>query len=146
MSAAPETLATRLRSGPLSVREATQICRALLSAIESASARGVSYGPITPETVVWEEGRLVLPSGTRSSPDSLANDLTAAGAVLYESLSGRPWRAGGDPSSADWSGIPPRLQRALRRALSLAPAERWPDAAAFQRALWVPRPQHPVWP
>ena len=145
MNATRETLAARLRSGPLSVREATQICRALLSAIESAHARGTGYGTITPSTIVLEAGR-VLVSGGQAPADALASDLFAVATVLYESVSGRPWPAGADPSSADWSGVPRRLRRVLRRALSPAPERRWPDAAAFQRALWVPRPQDPIWP
>jgi len=148
MNATRETRAARLRSGPLSVREATQICRALLSAIESAHARGTGYGggAITPSAIVLEGGRPVLVSGSQPSASALASDLFAVATVLYESVSGRPWPAGADPASADWSGIPRRLRRALRRALSPAPERRWPDAAAFQRALWVPRPQDPIWP
>src|SRR3989442_4012908 len=148
MNATRETLAARLRSGPLSVREATQICRALLSAIESAHARGTGYGggAITPSAIVLEGGRPVLVSGSQPSASALTSDLFAVATVLYESVSGRPWPAGADPASADWSGIPRRLRRALRRALSPAPERRWPDAAAFQRALWVPRPRDPIWP
>lgn len=148
MNATRETLAARLRSGPLSVREATQICRALLSAIERAHARGTGYGgeAITPSTIVLEAGRPVLASGDQPSADVLASDLFAVATVLYESVSGRPWPAGAHPASADWSGIPRGLRRVLQRALSPAPERRWPDAATFQRALWVPRPQHPIWP
>ena len=150
MNATRETLAARLRSGPLSVREATQICRALLSAIESAHARGMGFGggAITPSTIVLEAGRPALVSGSQPSATALASDLFAVATVLYESVSGRAWPPGGetDPASADWSGIPRRLRRVLQRALSPAPERRWPDAAAFQRALWVPRPRDPIWP
>src|SRR5690349_2774868 len=91
-----ETLAHRLRSGPLSVREATQICRALLSAIENANTRGKTYGPIAAATIVLEEGRPLLPSATSSSREPDDNDLLAVAGVLYESLSGRSWTAGTD--------------------------------------------------
>jgi len=143
-----QTLAARLRSGPLSVREATQICRTLLSTIETAHARGRAHGSITPGTIILEEGRPVLEPGSAPSTDAMATDLFAVATVLYESVSGRPWSApaGADPARADWSGVPRRLRRALERALSPTPERRWPDAAAFQRALWVPRPQHPIWP
>src|SRR2546425_10216027 len=75
MNAPRETLAARLRSGPLSIREATQICRGLLSAIDSAHARGTGHGAITPNTIVLEEGRPVLvsegaPSETRTGRPS----------------------------------------------------------------------------
>jgi len=119
MNATRETLAARLRSGPLSVREATQICRALLSAIETAHARGTGFGggAITPSTIVLEAGRPVLVSGSQPSATALASDLFAVATVLYESVSGRSWPAGAHPASADWSGIPRRLRRVLQRAL-----------------------------
>lgn len=147
MNATRETLAARLRTGPLSPREATQICRALLSAIETAHARGVTHGAISPQTIVLEEGRVrIVSEGAPPAADVLAADLFAVATLLYHAVSGRQWPPGADPATADWSGVPPRLRRALRRALSPAPEKRWPDAAAFQRALWVPRPQHAVWP
>ena len=143
-----QTLAARLRSGPLSVREATQICRALLSTIETAHARGTSHGSITPGTIILEEGRTILEGVSPPETDATATDLFAVATVLYESVTGRPWTApaGTDPARVDWSGVPPRLRRALLRALSPEPERRWRDAAAFQRALWVPRRRDPIWP
>jgi len=140
MNTPRETLAQRLRLGPLSVREATQLCRALLAAIEAAP-----HGAITPDTIVLEQGRATLLPGAARTAE-LAADLYAVGSVLYESVTGRAWALGTDPASADWSGVPRRLRRVLTRALSTAPERRWPDAAAFQRALWVPRPSHRIWP
>ena len=141
-----ETLADRLRSGPLSVREATQICRTLLSVIEASHARGVGHGAIRANTIMFEAGRPVLaPVGTTPA-DSPASDVYAVATVLYEAISGRPWSPGTKPDSADWSGVPRRLRRVLRKALNTTPERRWPDASAFQRALWVPRPRHPIWP
>src|SRR5213593_3483877 len=125
-----QTLAARLRSGPLSVREATLICRALLSAIETAHARGTAYGAITPGTMILAEGRPILEAASGPpTADTMAADLYAVATVLYEALSGRAWTTGTDPGHADWSGVPPRLRRALERALSPAPERRWPDAA-----------------
>jgi hypothetical protein len=141
-----ETLADRLRAGPLSVREATQICRALLSAIEVSHARGMGHGGIRASTVTFEAGRPVLATGGVATADSPAGDVYAVAALLYEAVSGRPWQSGANPDTADWSGVPRRLRRALRKALSPTPERRWPNAAAFQRALWVPRPGHPIWP
>ncbi|OLB48221.1 MAG: hypothetical protein AUI08_11785 [Gemmatimonadetes bacterium 13_2_20CM_2_65_7] len=140
------TLADRLRSGPLSVREATQICRALLSAIESAHARGVGYGDIRANTVVLEQGRPVLAPMSTTASESPAADVYAVATLLYEAVSGRSWTTGMKPEAADWSGVPRRLRRALRKALSTSPDRRWPNAAAFQRALWVPRPRDTIWP
>jgi hypothetical protein len=146
MNVTRETLAQRLRLGPLSVREATHLCRALLSALEAAHARGAAHGAITPDSIVLEEGKPVLVPAVAPRQDALTADLYAVATVLYESVSGRPWTAGTDPESADWSGIPRRLRRVLHRALSTAPERRWRDAAAFQRALWVPRPTDRIWP
>lgn len=146
MSQTRETLAARLRRGPLSVREATQICRALLSALELAHARGTALGAITPDSILLEDGRPSLTAAAsipRAQPEA---DLYALGVVAYGAMTGRAWTPGTDPATADWSGIPRRVRRAFRRALAKSPADRWPDAGAFQRALWVPRPRHTVWP
>src|SRR2546425_13174945 len=69
-------------------------------------------------------------------------DLYAVGMVLYEALTGRPWSILDRPDRADWSAVPRRIARVLRRAVQWAPEARWPDAASFRRALWRTR----VWP
>ena len=139
-----ETLAQRLQLGPLSPREATQLCRALLSSLET---RPAAHGGITADTIVLERGRpVLLPAAVSQPAASSAGDLYAIAVVLYQSLTGRAWITGSEPAAADWSGVPRPLRRALMRALSPIPGRRWPDAAAFQRALWVPRPSHQVWP
>lgn len=145
---ASETLATRLRSGPLSAREATHLCRVLLSTIDAAHARGAAYGAITADAIVITEGKpiLTIVAAGRVSPDSVAAELYAVASITYEAVSGRPWTPGAEPGWADWSGLPRRLRRVLRRALNPMPAKRWRTAAAFQRALWVPRPTDPIWP
>src|ERR1700752_3978000 len=144
MTPPSETLAQRLRLGPLSDREATQICRALLRAIEAGTK---SHGAIRTDTILLEEGKPTLAAtGAGAGAGSPEEDLYAIASVLYEALTGRPWTAGTDPASADWSGVPRRLRRVLARAFSPAPERRWKDAAAFQRALWVPRPPHRIWP
>ena len=140
MTTSQETLAQRLRLGPLSVREATQLCRTLLSLVETTP-----HGAITTDTIVLKDGRPALIPEARTAGAGLDSDLYAVGSVLYESLTGRRWTPGTDPASADWSGVPWRLRRLLMRALS-ASQERRPDAATFQRALWVPRPSHRIWP
>jgi hypothetical protein len=143
-----ETLAARLRAGPMSAREATHLCRVLLSAIDAAHARGAAYGVITADAIVITAGKpaLTLVAGGRASPDSVAAELYAVASITYEAVSGRPWTPGSEPGWADWSGVPRRLGRVLRRALNPLPAKRWRTAAAFQRALWVPRPTDPIWP
>jgi len=143
MTTSRETLAQRLRLGPLSTREATQLCRALLAAIES---RPGAHGAIPADTIVLEQGRPALLPVAGSAAASSEADLYAVAAVLYQAVTGRAWVAGTDPAAADWSGVPRPLRRVLTRAFSPTPGRRWQDAAAFQRALWVPRPSHQIWP
>jgi hypothetical protein len=140
-----ETLAQRLERGPLSGREATKLCRSLLTILAAEHARGLAHGDITPHAIVLEHGRPVLAGFRTASLNDAAADLSALAGVMYEAVSGRQWTAGMKPA-ADWSGIPRRLRYALRKALAADPRDRFPDAAAFQRALWVPRPQPLVWP
>lgn len=143
MTTSRETLTQRLKLGPLSPREATQLCRALLAGLETRP----SHGAISADTIVLEQGRptLLPPAGSQpaASPES---DLYAIACVLYQSVTGRAWVAGTEPTGADWTGVPRPLRRVLLRALSPLPGRRWRDAAAFQRALWVPRPSHQIWP
>ena len=139
-----ETLAQRLRLGPLSPREATQLCRALLASLET---RPAAHGAITADTIVIEHGRPLLLSPAASPPAaSTEADLYAIAGVLYQSVTGRQWVAGTDPAAADWTGVPRPLRRVLTRALSPIPGRRWQGAMEFQRALWAPRPSHQIWP
>jgi tetratricopeptide (TPR) repeat protein len=48
------------------------------------------------------------------------------------------WSIATPVDQADWSGVPGRLAPVLRRALALAPSDRWEDAAAFREALTRP--------
>jgi hypothetical protein len=126
------TLAARLARGPLSAKEATYICRTLLSTLEKEHARGMAHGSITAETIVFEQGPPTLRGFHAASAGEMQDDLYALALVFQDLVTNRRW--------------PRRARRAVLRALAADPADRFPDAASFQRALWVPRPTPLVWP
>jgi serine/threonine protein kinase len=164
-----ETLADRLARGMLGLQEAVKLCRDLLDALEAAHRRGIVHRDIKPSNIFLVDGRAVLtdfgiaksltdagaaitapgqpvgtfeympPEQTVGAEVTPRTDLYAVGMVLYEALTGRRWSILDNPDAGDWRGVPPRLVPTLRRALAWAPADRWPDAAAFSRALWRPR-------
>jgi tetratricopeptide (TPR) repeat protein len=113
----------------------------------------------------WSEGRrtsltaegslvgtpwYVSPEQARGQPDiDATTDLWSLGAVLYETLAGRPPFARNTalasviavlmeepiPLTSCVPGCPPELARVIGRALRKARGERWPSAAAFGEAL-----------
>lgn len=165
---AGETLAAVLRRRRIARGEALGIARKLLDALSAAHSAGIIHRDVNPNNIyLWGE-RLILagfsagivtPAETEQGPTHDASrykpveqssgglvteraDTYAAGAVIYEMLTGRSWTAGADPDKADWTGVPRSLQRSLRRALAQAPQNRWSDAARFRRGLlrpWRPR-------
>jgi len=170
-----DTLATRLERGPLSLDEARKLGRDLLDGLEAAHRTGVVHRDVKPGNVFLANGRAVLVdfgvAKTRAvggdsaltapgavvgtldymPPEQAAGgevtprtDLYAVGMVLYEALTGRHW-SWDRPERAEWSGVPRGIARVLRRALAVAPEERWPDAATFRRALWRTRTRRYAW-
>ena len=160
-----ETLAARIRRGALPPGEVAQVGDDLLSALEVVHARGVVHRDIKPSNVFCEAGRAVLSDfgvatsasaeaepltgsgalvGTPAymAPEQLAGgevtektDVYAVGLVLYEALTARRFVPGSAREGAAWHGVPRAVAPVLARALALAPADRWPGAAAFRRAL-----------
>jgi tRNA A-37 threonylcarbamoyl transferase component Bud32/tetratricopeptide (TPR) repeat protein len=165
-----ETVAERLERGPLSQEEAVRLGGNLLSALEAAHSSGVIHRDVKPANIFLVGDRALLgdfgvakPSDEDSpgltaeghqvgtpvymAPEQVdgsatpRSDLYAAGMIVYEALTGVRWSIATPTDQADWSGVPGRLTPVLRRALALAPADRWEDAAAFREALTRPAPR-----
>ncbi len=162
-----ETLANILERGSLPSAQALKLGRDLLDGLEASHRHGVIHRDIKPSNVFLVDGRGVLtdfgiarrtsehptptgrpPAGTLGymAPEQVAGgevttrtDLYAVGVVLYETWTGRRYPTLQSPEHVDWSHVPHRVARVLRRAVALSPEDRWPDAASLRRALWRTR-------
>ncbi len=160
-----DTLEDRIARGRLPGAEAIDVARHVLSALEAAHKRGVVHRDVKPGNIFLLEDRAVLadfgiakdtsatgPALTADgkvvgspgymAPEQLAGgeiesgtDLYAVGLVLYEATTGEPWPLLSDPTSGDWSKVPPELIPILRRALAWRAPDRWRIASDFRRAL-----------
>ena len=160
-----ETLAARLERGPLPADEALQLADDLLGALAVVHERGVVHRDVKPSNIVLSQGRALLtdfgiskaPASGQSTltgagdvigtpgfmpPEQLAGgevgaatDVCAAGMVIFQALTGRPWVFDQQSDHADWSGVPSSAARALRRALAWRAPERFETAGDFRRAL-----------
>jgi eukaryotic-like serine/threonine-protein kinase len=158
-----EPLSARLERGRLPEGEAVHLAQDLLAALGVAHRSGVTHRDLRPAHVFCLPDRAVLvdfglatstidtaasvdagraADPSYSAPEQSAggeatarSDLYSVGAILYHALTGRRWVAGTPPAKARWRGVPHRLRVALRRALAVVPAERWSDAASFERGL-----------
>ncbi|HEX6408753.1 MAG TPA: serine/threonine-protein kinase, partial [Gemmatimonadales bacterium] len=165
-----ETLDARIQRSPLSLTETQELGRELLSALALAHRSGIVHRDIKPSNIFLSDGRSMLADfgiahtldkstaltqtgqliGTPAymAPEQFAGgtitprtDLYAVGLVLFEACTGRRWDQFSEPENGDWAGVPATLRGALTRALQLDPAERWPDADSFARALTGVRPR-----
>ena len=174
-----ETLESRLaREGKMSWQQAVPVMRGVLAALGHAHVRGVVHRDIKPANVMIDgdgtvkvmdfgiarlmgenrQTRAGVAIGTPSymAPEQLRGedvdgrtDLYAAGALLYELLTGRvAFQADSDyslmmqqlheapaPPSSITSGVPRALDAAVSRAMSKKPVQRFPTATDFSRAL-----------
>lgn len=174
-----ETLEARLtRAGPMPWQEAIPVMRGVLAALGHAHARGVVHRDIKPANVMLDsdgtvkvmdfgiarlmgenrQTRAGVAIGTPSymAPEQLRGedvdgrtDLYAAGALLFELLTGRvAFEAESDyslmmqqlneppaPPSTIVAGVPRAIDAAVSRAMAKKPAQRYGSATDFSRAL-----------
>ena len=151
--------------GKLPLKHAVRVGRDLLAGLEAVHYTGVVHRDVKPSNIFLLPQRALLgdfgiarpPSGEPRStqnrpthsaegtpgymapeqidgtPVTTRTDLYSAGAVIYEAITGRRYPQLGEAPS--WKGVPYRIARVLRHALRPAPADRWPDAPTFRRAL-----------
>jgi serine/threonine protein kinase/tetratricopeptide (TPR) repeat protein len=160
-----ETLAARLLRGPLPAGETAAIGRDILGALAAAHGSRLIHRDVKPSNIFLNGTRALLgdfgvacavesdsttltgtgqrvgtlaymaPEQHLDAPITLQTDLYAVGLALFEACTGRRWESLADPDKADWSEVPRRLRQPLRKALQLAPDERWEDATSFAGAL-----------
>jgi hypothetical protein len=160
-----ETLEERLERGPLPAAKALKLGRDLLDGLETVHRAGIVHRDIKPSNVFIQGDRALLadfgiarpPSdatfragragssveGTPGymAPEQMAGDevttrtdIFAAGAVIYEAYTGK--RLPPLAEGVVWEGVSRSVARVIARAVEVNPADRWPDASSFRRALW----------
>lgn len=156
-----ETLAARLERGPLSPDEGVRLAGDLLAALGLAHSQNIIHRDVKPANIFLRKGQALLgdfgiakasdpgltapgqqfftpmymsPEQLEGSPVTPSTDVYAAGLVLYEACTGKRWPAFQSPELGEWRGVPAVLTTPVRRALRLAPEERWPDGRAFGNA------------
>jgi non-specific serine/threonine protein kinase len=176
-----ETLAERLRRGPLNVAQALPMARGMLAALDALHTRGIIHRDLKPSNVflgahgaklldfglaraseavplasaidLTSPGMMVgtprymSPEQITGEPLDARSDLFAAGAVLFEALSGRPAFNGRgvveilhatlheQPPALTGSPAVAAIDRVLRRAMAKRASERPPSAAAMAEEL-----------
>jgi serine/threonine protein kinase len=100
---------------------------------------GLATTPALPLTVSTAAGAgtpaYMPPEQAVGRAATVRTDTYAAGAVLYEALTGRLWSATPSTDEAAWSAVPPAIVPVLQRALAWSPSERWESARSFRDAL-----------
>ena len=155
-----ETIAARLKSGPLQVDEALRYAGQIAAALAEAHGRGIVHRDLKPGNIMltksgakildfglatWENddtasgGRMMgtpaymAPEQREGKPSDARTDIYSFGCVLYEMLTASRATEHRKPLAC-------RAQETLvRRCLQTDPAQRWQSAAELVRALEATR-------
>jgi len=154
------TLERRLEAGCIPADEVVRIGTDLLNGLQVMHRLGFVHRDIKPSNVFVLSDRAILgdfgiarpPSDDESDPhnrDGTAEymapeqvegkpvtprtDIYSTGVILYEAVTGRGFHEQGE--RVDWSGIQHDFAGVLRKATAKNPADRWPDARSFRKAL-----------
>ena len=160
-----ETLAARLKNGPLPAEEALRYAAQIASALAAAHELGIVHRDLKPGNIMltktgakvldfglatWEGddsltgSRMVMgtpaymaPEQREGKPSDARTDIYSFGRVLYEMLTGVR------PASPRKRVASSRLERIVSRCLELDPQNRWQSSAELERqlaAVNAPRP------
>jgi eukaryotic-like serine/threonine-protein kinase len=137
----PRTLASLLRQGPLDLETALRYAGEIGAALDSAHARGIVHGDVTPATVLITPSGAVLadragaPAGG-TTPDA-RTDVYGFGATCYEMLTGRrPSALPPQPSQVN-PAVPLTVDAVILRCLAEEPDERPRSIRAAVNALTI---------
>ncbi|WP_204261378.1 hypothetical protein [Blastococcus saxobsidens] len=128
-----ETLAYRLRSGPMPEREVRLMVRRLAEGVAEAHRVGLAVGGLTLDNVVLRPNGLVGLRAVPAAAGTVDGDILALGELLEACLTGV------GPGARDASG-PSDLIALARRARSTEPGQRLSSVAAMA-ALLAERPR-----